>query len=118
MKTHEDLDVWQRSIDIVVEVYKITEILVKNKKFELVNQIRRSAISIPSNIAEGAARSGDKEFIKFLYYSLGSLSELETQLIVSQRLNLFNYNKIMPELNKIKQMLLGLIRFLKNRVNN
>lgn len=74
MKTHEDLDVWQRSINVVVEIYKITEILIENKKYELVKQIRRSAISIPSNIAEGAARSSDIEFIKFLYYSLGSLT--------------------------------------------
>ena len=111
MKTHEDLDVWQGSIDIVVEVYKVTEILIEKKKFELVKQIRRSAISIPSNIAEGAARSSYKEFIKFLYYSLGSLTELETQLIVSQKLGLENCKDIMIELNKIKQMLLGLIRF-------
>ena len=116
MKSHEDLDVWKRSIDIVVEIYKIIDILIEEKKFELVKQISRSAISIPSNIAEGAARSSDKEFIKFLYYSLGSLTELETQLIVSQKLGLTNCNETMLELNKIKQMLLGLIRFLKNRL--
>jgi four helix bundle protein len=116
MKTHEDLDVWQRSIDIVVAVYKTTEILIENKKYELVKQLRRSAISIPSNIAEGAARSSEKEFIKFLYYPLGSLTELQTQMIVSQKLDLVNCNEIMLELNKIKQMLLGLIRFQKNRL--
>jgi len=115
MKTHEDLDVWQRSINVVVEIYKITEILIENKKYELVKQIRRSAISIPSNIAEGAARSNDKEFIKFLYYSLGLLTELETQLIVTLRLDLVENKKLMIELNKIKQMLLGLIKFLKKR---
>ena len=118
IKTHEDLDVWQRSIDLVVNIYKITDPLIKNKKFELVKQIRRAAISIPSNIAEGAARSSDKEFIKFLYYSLGSLTELETQLIVSQRLGLAEINDVMKETNHIKQMLLGLIRFLKNRIKN
>ena len=118
MKTHEDLDVWQKSIDLVVDVYSITDLLIEKKKFELVKQINRSAISIPSNIAEGAARSSDKEFIKFLYYSLGSLTELETQLIVTNRLGLIENNKIMIELNKIKQMLLGLIRFLKNRMKN
>lgn len=114
MKTHEDLDLWQRSIDLVVNVNSITDQLIEKKKFELVKQMNRSAISIPSNIAEGAARSSDKEFIKFLYYSLGSLTELETQLIVTNRLGLIDNNKIMVELNKIKQMLLGLIRFLKN----
>jgi len=114
MKTHEDLDLWQRSIDLVVNVNSITDLLIEKKKFELVKQMNRSAISIPSNIAEGAARSSDKEFIKFLYYSLGSLTELETQLIVTNRLGLIDNNKIMVELNKIKQMLLGLIRFFKN----
>jgi len=116
MKTHEDLDVWQRSIDLTVNIYSITDNLIENKKFEFTKQIRRAAISIPSNIAEGAARSSDKDFIKFLYYSLGSLTELETQLIISNRLGLVNNNDIMTELNKIKQMLLGLIRFLKNRI--
>ena len=114
MKTHEDLDLWQRSIDLVVNVNSITDLLIEKKKFELVKQMNRSAISIPSNIAEGAARSSEKEFIKFLYYSLGSLTELETQLIVTNRLGLIDNNKIMVELNKIKQMLLGLIRFFKN----
>ncbi|MCD6447133.1 MAG: four helix bundle protein, partial [Candidatus Marinimicrobia bacterium] len=65
-----------------------------------------------------AARSSDKEFIKFLYYPLESLTELETQLIVSKRLGLIENNETMNELNKIKQMILGLIRFLKNRLKN
>jgi len=115
MKTHEDLDVWQKSIDLVIKIYSITTKLIENKKYELSRQMRRAAVSIPSNIAEGAARSSDKEFIRFLYYSLGSLSELETQLIVSKRLDLIENNEIKNELNKIKQMILGLIRFLKNR---
>ena len=118
MKTHEDLDVWKISIDLVIKIYSITDKLIENKKYELSKQMRRAAVSIPSNIAEGAARSSDKEFIKFLYYSLGSLTELETQLIVSKRLGLIENNEIMNELNKIKQMILGLIRFLKNRLKN
>lgn len=115
MKTHEDLDVWQKSIDLVVNIYSITDILIENKKFELSKQMRRAAVSIPSNIAEGAARSSDIEFIKFLYYALGSLSELETQLIVSKRLGLIENNEMLNEMNKIKQMIPGLIRFLKKR---
>jgi len=118
MKTHEDLDVWKISIDLVIKIYSITDKLIENKKYELSKQMRRAAVSIPSNIAEGAARSSDKEFIKFLYYPLGSLTELETQLIVSKRLGLIENNETMNELNKIKQMILGLIRFLKNRLKN
>ncbi|MEA3391434.1 MAG: four helix bundle protein [Candidatus Marinimicrobia bacterium] len=117
MKTHEDLDVWQKSIDVVINIYSITKKLIKNKKYELPKQMRRAAISIPSNIAEGAARSSDKEYVKFLYYSLGSLTEIETQLIVSNRLQLLENADIFNDLNKIKQMILGLIRFLKNRIN-
>ncbi|MEA3392401.1 MAG: four helix bundle protein [Candidatus Marinimicrobia bacterium] len=118
MKTHEDLDVWQKSIILLTNIYSITDILIDNKKFELAKQMRRAAVFIPSNIAEGAARASDKDFAKFLYYSLGSLTELETQLIVSKRIGLLDNNDIISEINKIKQMLLGLIRFLKNRIKN
>ncbi len=115
MKTHKDLDVWQKSIDLAVKIYLITDSLIKDKEYELSKQMRRAAVSLPSNIAEGAARSSDKEFIRFLYYSLGSLSELETQFIVSTRLKLLKDVDISDEMINIKQMILGLIRFLKNR---
>lgn len=81
--THKDLEVWKKSIEFVTEIYKITESFPEKEKFEITLQLRRSAISIPSNIAEGAARASDKEFKQFLYVALGSLSELETQLIIS-----------------------------------
>jgi four helix bundle protein len=75
---HKDLDVWKRSMDLVVKVYQITKLFPDTEKYGLTSQMRRAAVSIPSNIAEGAARKGDKEFIQFLYISIGSLSELET----------------------------------------
>jgi four helix bundle protein len=75
---HKDLDVWKRSMDLVVKVYQITKLFPDTEKYGLSSQMRRAAVSIPSNIAEGAARKGDKEFIQFLYISIGSLSELET----------------------------------------
>jgi len=118
MKTHEDLNVWQKSINLVIKIYSIIDKLIENKKYELSKRMRRAAVLIPSNIAEGAARSSDIEFLKFLYYSLESLSELETQLIVTEKLELLDNNSINPELNKIRQMILGLIRFLKNRLKN
>ena len=78
MKTHKDLDVWKKSIDFVVDIYQVIKRFPLDEKYALANQIKRAAVSISSNIAEGAARSSDKEFLRFLYYSMGSLSELET----------------------------------------
>ncbi len=87
MKKHKDLDVWKKSILLVTLIYDVTKGFPNEEMYGLTNQIRRSAVSVPSNIAEGSARQGDKEFAHFLYISLGSLSELETQLIIANNLN-------------------------------
>lgn len=76
---HKDLDVWKKSMDLVESIYKITQIFPDSEKFGLTTQMRRAVVSIPSNIAEGSARKGDKELIQFLHIAIGSLSELETQ---------------------------------------
>lgn len=86
-KPHKRLEVWKKSMDLVIELYKVTEAFPKEEKYALIDQIRRSAISIPSNIAEGAGRHTKKEFINFLHIAQGSLSELDTQLELSLRLN-------------------------------
>jgi len=86
MKTHRDLQVWKHSIDFVEKIYRLTQEFPSEEKYGLVSQLRRSALSIPSNIAEGAARGSTKEYIYFTRVSLGSVAELETQLIVSHRL--------------------------------
>ncbi|HBX50590.1 MAG TPA: four helix bundle protein [Bacteroidales bacterium] len=93
MKTHKDLDAWKSSVEFVTQMYKITESFPKSEEFGLKDQLRRAAVSIPSNIAEGAARNHTKEFIQFLYISLGSLSEVETQLIIAQNLNYITNGK-------------------------
>lgn len=114
LKTHNDLDVWKRSIELVTEIYTITKSFPKDELYGLVNQIRRAAVSIPSNIAEGAARKNTKEFIQFLYIALGSISELETQIIISQKLSYLDQtksNKLLKEVIQIISMLLGLIKF-------
>ncbi|WP_281950402.1 four helix bundle protein [Nitrosophilus kaiyonis] len=117
-KEHKDLDVWNLSMELVEDIYKITLNFPKEELFGLTSQIKRSAISIPSNIAEGAARQSNKEFIQFLYIALGSLSELETQLILAQRLNfLVNENKILNKALRIKKMINGLIKYLKDKNN-
>jgi four helix bundle protein len=86
MKTHKDLKVWQESIRLVTTIYDKTKSFPKDEIFSLTSQIRRCAISIPSNIAEGAARESNKEFIRFLYIAQGSISELDTQLLIAYNL--------------------------------
>ena len=87
MKTHKDLDVWKLSIQLVKDIYKLTSEFPLEEKFGLTAQIRSATISVPSNIAEGAARNSIKDYIRFLYKSLGSLSEIETQPIIAKELD-------------------------------
>ncbi len=100
-------------MSIVTEIYQLTKQFPDEEKFGLSSQLRRAAVSIPSNIAEGAARSSNKEFIHFLYISLGSLSELETQLLIANNLEYCQFdNDIIENLVGIRKMLLGLIKYL------
>lgn len=121
MKTHKDLDVWKLSIELVTNIYKSTKQFPSDEKFGLTNQLRRTAVSIPSNIAEGAARKSNKEYLHFLYISLGSAAELETQLIIAHNLKYLNeteYNSINEQLDKVFKPLVGLMKFVRNRINN
>lgn len=86
IRTHKDLDVWKNSITPAKELYRLTENFPKEETYGLASQMKRAAVSIPSNIAEGAARNSTKEFIQFLYIALGSLAELETQLLLAREL--------------------------------
>ncbi len=88
MKSHKDLDVWRLAIDLATEVYEVTKKFPAEERYGMTVQLRRSAISIASNIAEGAARHGDREFLQFLHIALGSASELDTQLEIAMRVNL------------------------------
>ena len=121
MKTHKDLDVWKKSVSLVTSIYEVTKTFPKDEIYGITNQIRRSAVSIPSNIAEGSARKGEKEFIQFLYISLGSIAELETQLIIANNLkyvNLNDYELMTGRLEEIRKMLIGLIKFVKNKIKS
>lgn len=118
MKTHKDLDVWKKSVLLVTSIYEVTKAFPKDEVYGITNQIRRTAVSIPSNIAEGSARQGDKEFAQFLYISLGGLSELETQLIIANNLKyltLNDYEFTIDLLEEIRKMLLSLIKFVKKQ---
>ena len=100
-------------MDFVEEIYKLTKCFPDDEKFGLTSQIRRSVASIPSNIAEGAARKNDKEFIQFLYIALGSLSELETQCLIAARLDYIKEEgELLDKVNEIKRLLLGLRNYL------
>ncbi len=101
-------------MDLVVAVYKITGSFPVEEKYGLVSQIRRSAVSIPSNIAEGAGRRSDKEYLQFLNYALGSASELDTQLILAKRLNYGETDEILNSLQIIQSKLIKLIQYLKS----
>ena len=117
MKTHMDLDVWKKSMDFVENIYKISSTFPKEEMYGLTSQIRRAAVSVPSNIAEGASRQGSKEFVQFLYISLGSLSEVETQIMLAKRLNFVNnIDIILKEITIIKKMLNGLISNVKSKL--
>jgi len=116
LKTHKDLDVWRRSLDLVDVVYKATKEFPREELYGLTNQLRRAAVSVPSNIAEGAARGSKKEFIQFLHIALGSLSEVETQLIIALRLRyLDNLDSIEEQIQTLRKLILGLIRYLRAR---
>ena len=114
IRNHKDLNVWKKSIDLVDIIYKVTKFFPKEELYCLTNQIRRSVISVPSNIAEGAARSSKKEFIQFLYIALGSLSELETQIIIASRQGYLNdLNTLLENIKIIQKLINGLIYSIK-----
>ena len=116
IKPHKRLDVWNKAIDFTVEIYKHTEIFPKSEIYGLIGQMRRAAVSIPSNIAEGAARQTKKEFINYLHMAQGSLSELDTQLVIASKLEYLSldiYKGIEDRIETISKMLTGLIKSLK-----
>ncbi|MDY6861818.1 MAG: four helix bundle protein [Thermodesulfobacteriota bacterium] len=106
MKDHKDLDLWKKSMNLIISVYDFTQNFSKEEMYGLTSQIRISVISIPSNISEGAARNYDKEFIQFQYISLGSSAELETQIMIAERLGyLIDIKKLLDEIGSIEKML-------------
>ena len=114
--SHKDLKVWQESMTLVENIYKITSEFPKEEMYGLTSQIKRASISVPSNIAEGAGRKSNVEFMRFLYIALGSLSELETQLEIAVRLSFTSHNEsIEKQIYFIKNMLSKLILSLKDK---
>ena len=117
MGTYKDLKVWQKSMLLARRIYEITLRFPVDEKFGLVSQMRRCAVSIPSNIAEGYGREGEKEHSHFLFISLGSSNELETQLILSHEFHYVSdeeYSEIMDLNSEVNKMLSSLIYTLRH----
>ena len=116
MRTHENLELWNQSIKYVKDIYQLTGPFPDSERYGLVSQMRRAAVSVPCNIAEGAARKTRKEYIQFLYISRGSLSELDTLLCISEKLRFVDkevYQVHHDKLQFLGKMLTALINSLK-----
>lgn len=117
MRNFRKLKIWSQGIIIVKEIYKVAQKLPDDEKFGLKSQITRAAVSIPSNIAEGSSRNSEVEFKRFLEISIGSLFEVETQLIIIQELGLIRLEELTPIFELIAEegkMINGLINTIKN----
>jgi four helix bundle protein len=118
VKTYKELGVWRKAVDLTTEVFRITRHFPDDENFGLTSQIRRAAVSIPANIAEGWGRGTTREYLKFLLISRGSLMELETHDIISARLGYLSKEEtagLNARVDEIGRMLNGLIQKLRNR---
>ncbi|MGH8769388.1 MAG: four helix bundle protein [Burkholderiales bacterium] len=117
-RKHHDLLAWQEAIELVTATYELTRSFPKEEQFVLISQMRRAAVSIPSNIAEGAARNSSKEFVHFLTLARGSLSELETQLVISRELGYIkDFAEIDALMDRIFRLVAGLITVNRKTVS-
>lgn len=110
MHNFKKLDIWMKSMDLVTEIYRITNTFPSIERFGLISQMQRSAVSIPSNIAEGSAKSSNKDFGRFLEISIGSSFELETELLPGFNLNYIDsdiYNDLQSKISEIQKMIIG-----------
>ena len=120
VQSFRDLTVWQRSIQMAVAVYRLTQGFPRDEIYGLTSQMRRAAVSIPSNIAEGQAHYSNREFRRFLRHSRGSLAELETQVLIALRRNYLSEsqaNELLRRTAEVGRILNGLINSLQERVS-
>ena len=104
IKSYTDLQVWQKSMTLVTDVYKITSDFPKSETYGLTGQIRKSAVSIPSNIAEGSARETTRDLLRFISIAYGSLAELETQLLIARNLGYLEENILFPIMQRCREI--------------
>ena len=119
VRSYQDLVAWQKSMDLVTEIYRVSHKFPREEIFALTSQLRRAAVSVPSNIAEGQAKSSRKEFLYFLGNAKGSLSELETQVLIARNLG-YTENEDLDHLlslsAEVGRILNGLIASLRNKI--
>jgi four helix bundle protein len=121
IRGYRDLIVWRDSMDLVVAIYRITATFPKQERYSLVDQLRRAAVSVPSNIAEGHGRSRTGDYLRHLSVAVGSLSEVETQIQIARRLDYLtedDQTRLMDACTGIGKMLGGLIRSLRRRLSS
>ena len=117
LQTFKDLIAWQKSYELCLKIYKLTEYLPKSEQFGLISQLKRGSSSIPSNIAEGYNRRTKQDYLRFLYMAYGSLAELETQLLLCKDLNYIRYEpfkEVKGAQEEVQRIMLGLIRSLRH----
>ncbi len=110
---HRDLEAWKESLEFVTEIYNITKSFPKEDLWGLTSQLRRASISVPSNIAEGCGRSTAKETSRFIDIALGSIAEVETQLLIAQNLGYIDASEMLQKLSKINALTQGIRNYLK-----
>lgn len=119
VRSYRDLLVWQRAMDLALGIYALSRSFPDSERFVMVSQLRRAAVSVPSNIAEGHARSSTRDFLRFLSIALGSLAELETQLILAHRLDYLDQDRLESTLvlaGETGRMIRGLQTSLASRI--
>jgi len=118
LKSYKELKVWQKAYNLCIEIYKITRTFPKEELYGLTSQMRRAAVSVPSNIAEGYGRKTTPEYLRSLYIAYGSSCELETQILLSGDLGLMKaeaLNKLQADLGEVERMLKALIKAVENK---
>src|SRR3972149_712476 len=121
IQSYQELEVWQRGMELAERIYQLTKAFPTQEQYGMTSQMRRAAVSIPANIAEGWGRTGTKEFQRFLQIALGSLRELETHLMLSQRVGLSQETQVKPLLEIttiLGKQILSLMRSLEKRMAN
>jgi len=119
MRPHHKPEAWLKAVELVTDIYKKTESFPKEERYGLTSQIRRAAVSIPANIAEGAGRYSSKEFAHFLSNAQGSASELETELIISNRLGYLDetsFSQLIAQLERIGRLITGLSKHVGGKI--
>jgi len=118
MHNFKKLKIWVEAIDLSIEIYSVTKQFPDAEKFGLISQLRRASVSVASNIAEGAGRNSEKEFMQYCYIANGSLCEIETQITIANKITILEeqvYNSLIEKITELRKMIFGFIKNLKQQ---